>query len=351
MKKLFAIALCVMMLCAAILPMTVSAAGMILFHETFDEPIESNWIWDGSLFECIDGKLEGYCGAVVHQGQYEDEDGNNKVWGPEFAMKIDCWALDDDAGNGENWLGIWWADYLSDMNEEDGDGRIVYFVRYDFLDHKPHFCVVFEGDGGKAIGDNFIEEEGEYSIDYPIEGFPEQKMDLSNPDKVTLGMRVAGGYIYAYVNDQLVLTHEAERGTDCGKDSKCPILLWNIGNYCRWDDMYVSTADYDLFNEGTIPTGPAATDTQAATESGEVPATKAPETTKIEEVVVTEIGEDGEVVTKIETVIVTNAPAPDTQKQPTNPQGGAQTGDMAVIVIAVMAVALGAAVVVKKVNE
>ena len=352
MKKIFAIALCVMMLCAAVLPMTVSAAGIILMQDDFHEENWDNWVYDGTRFEVIDGRLEGYTPAVVHQSNNTETYEGHMEWNSGICFSVDMWMMDDDAGNGTPWAGLWWCDYMRMFaDDEDHDGRIVYYLIYCEEDHTIRFQSCYEGDEASSYKPAEAEDESTY-VWYSQE-IPDA-MDLSNPTKLNLGVRMDQGIIDIYFNAKKVFSMPAERGTACAAGQPTPIILWNNGSYVAFDNFVCATANYNLFNEAEIHMGPDAPTTDApSTEPGqtEAPVTKAPDTTKIEEVVVTEIGDDGEVVTKIETVIVTNAPTPDTQKNPTNPQGGAQTGDMAVIVIAVMAVALGAAVVVKKVND
>ena len=344
MKKLFALALCVIMLCAAVLPMTVSAAGIILMEDNFDVMDETKWDYVDSHFEVIDGRIEGYSDAVVHQSNgFESLDGH-MAWGTGTCFSVDCWIMDNDRGDEDPWIGIWWSDYFASEEDDELEGTITYYMQYHPVDSTVRVVVNYDGADAEQYKPADI-EEGETAYTWFTMEVP-QKMDLANAVKFNLGFRVNNGVITFYLDNKLVYTHACERGAVCGTTAPSPFLLWNVGGYSAFDNALVATADYDMFNEGAV-TEPAVTDPAQTEPIG----TKAPETTKIEEVVVTEIGEDGEVVTKIETVIVTNAPTPDTQKNPTNPQGGAQTGDMAVIVIAVMAVALGAAVVVKKVND
>ena len=343
--------MCLGLLASCVLPLTVNAAGMILFSDDFSVEDEANWDYADSSFDVIDGKLEGYSEAVCHQSQYlkeydGDNDGNKK-WGSGICFKVDVCAYDDDHGSGNNSVYLWWADYFADENDEydDDKSRIIYKFGYNFGKKELFLNGDFEGDSAKP----YLKDPEDETPRLDTKEGVEYKMDLAKPDVLTLGMRISkSGVITCYCDDKLIFTYQAERGASCGTTKRSPVLLYNNGSYCAWDNFVLATEDYNLFNESAV-TEPAVTD-PAQTDPAS-PVTQAPDTTAIQEVVVTEIGDDGEVVTKIETVIVTNAPTPDTQKQPTNPQGGAQTGDMAVIVIAVMAVALGAAVVVKKVNE
>ena len=347
MKKVISIILCAVLMLAAVLPMTVGAAGVLLFNDTFDEDNSDNWIYEGTLFYTIDGHLEGDAQARVHQTNFLEELGGNKMWGTGVSLKVEAWSMEDMTGNGDGELKIWWADYFKpdhDESDDDYGGRIIYSFGYKYGENKWLLHGEFHGE----VGATYSPVPDETDVILAEADAPAMKIDISEADHFTLGMKIDNGVIYCYANDELVITHNAERGADCGTGAKSPFLLINNGNYCAFDNAQVATADYGLFHEFDHPQTAA-----SSTEAGqtEAPVVTEPQTTAIKEVVVTKIGDDGEVVTEIETVIVTNAPTPDTQKQPTNPQGGAQTGDMAVIVIAVMAVALGAAIVVKKVND
>jgi len=294
----------------------------------------------GSLFECVDGYLEGYSAAVVHQSQFSEDYGGNKMWGTGTSFKITAWVFDDDNGDGENAMGLWWADYFE--TTYDNTDRIVYSLFYNYQRKQLILNGEFVGDGvayGEAIDPEFTGG----SMELEAVDAPEFKMDLSKPDKFTIGMKIDNGVIKCYLNDQCLITHNAERGAVCGSEARSPLLLWNIGNYCGWDDFICSTADYNLFNESAAEsTAAPADDTTKAQD----------ETTKVETKTVVVTDENGEAHTEIVTEIVTNAPKQETNNNGGSANnGGAQTGDMAIVVIAVMVVSLGAAIVVKKVND
>ena len=177
-------------------------------------------------------------------------------------------------------------------------------------------------------------------------------------------VKVEVGKLTCYVDGEPVIVADGYEVSGVGL-SATPIVLWNNGCHVMWDNFWLG--DLEEYPEKVVTDAPVTTEAPVVTEAPQTTAivteivteyeTKMAEVTDEEGNVVTD--ESGnkvtevvtEVVTKIEEHVVTNAPAPDTGKQPTNPQGGAQTGDMAVIVIAVMVVCLGAAIVVKKVND
>jgi len=340
MKKIFAILMVCAMLCAAVLPMTVSAAGMVLFQDKFDSMDNNDWMWDGTLFEVVDGRLEGYAGAVVQQSNYSSENDGIRKWGTGTSFAIDAMCLDDDRGNGDNFLALWWADYFKvDEDDESTDSRIVYRFGYKWQEQKYFIDVEYQGEDGLSA--EYSENKDGERVEILIDG-PEYKMDVSKPDVVRLGMKIDNGVISCYDGNKLIYAYNAERGALCGTGFASPILLWNNGSYCAFDNFIVTTADYNLFNESASDTtAPVADDTTKA----------ADETSKVETKTVVVTDENGEAHTEIVTEIVTNAPKQETNNNGGNSNnGGAQTGDMAVIVVAVMVVALGAAIVVKKVN-
>jgi len=335
MKKLFAIIMCAVLLSCAVLPFTVSAAGMVLFEDKFNENNPENWMIPPSLFECVDGHLEGNASCVVHQSNFED--GGTKMWGTGVSFAIDGFAYDDERGTGENKLALWWADYFKlDHSDDVENGRICYMFGYDYVHSKFFFSASYEGESSEI----YKPEEGKsryFEIDAPV-----YKMDPSKPDVIRMGMKIDKGVIYCYDGNNLVFTYEADRGEECGTGARSPVLIWNVNCYCGFDNFIVTTADYNLFNE-------------SAAESTAGPAddtTTAEETTKVETKTVVVTDENGEAHTEIVTEIVTNAPKQETNTQKSDVNnGGAQTGDMLTVVIAVMTVAFGAAIIVKKVNE
>jgi len=335
MKKKIAILMLCATVLASVLPMTVGAAGMILAQDSFDTENEEIWSWDRTLFEVIDGHLEGYAGAVVQETRYTSYEGNME-WGNGTSFQIEAFAYDDDRGDGNNELKLWWADYFEEEHQDGPSDRIVYAFGYNYSSQKYVFYVNFEegADSYSPTGDNLF-----FEFDAP-----EYKMDMSKPDHIKLGLKILDGKVYCYDGETLIYAHEAERGALLGTGAKSPLLLWNTGCYCGWDNFIVATADYGLFGENKVA------DTTQAPSNDET--TTAEETTKVETKTVVVTDENGDAHTEIVTEIVTNAPKQDTQKQSNsnNNSNSVQTGDVMVIVVAVMVTALGAAIVVKKVN-
>ena len=160
-------------------------------------------------------------------------------------------------------------------------------------------------------------------------------LDPAGNSTFNIGMRVSGGVISCYFNDQKVIDFNGYRGATTCTQLGSPVILWNTNCHCTFDNVVVSTPDYNRFNESADAAAPAANDGAGATE-------KVVET---ETRLVTDT--DGNTVVEVVTNEVAR-PAANTGAATT---GGtaARTGDSAIVVAAVMIVALGSAIVVKKV--
>ena len=136
--------------------------------------------------------------------------------------------------------------------------------------------------------------------------------------------------MHLYFNDQKVITC-TNVPADMGTIRKSPILLINKSCYIEFDNFVVATVDYNLFNE---------TDTPAPVDPGNNGGGQQPAGTKVVEKIETD--ENGE------TVIVTKVVADTNKNTPNASNGGSGTGDMIVVVAAVMAVSAAGAVILAK---
>ncbi len=147
------------------------------------------------------------------------------------------------------------------------------------------------------------------------------------PTTFSIGWRIQPGRIDCYFNDQKVITC-TNVPADMGTIRKSPILLTNAACYIEFDNFTVATYDYNLFNEkpdenvngGDNVNGGNATEIVTAIETDE----------------------NGE------TVIVTKVVADTNKNTPNASNGGSGTGDMIVVVAAVMAVSAAGAVILAK---
>ena len=333
MKKLICVfVLCALLSCMA-LPIAVSAAGEILWNEDFSTKAENDWIWDEgtTLFFVENGKLEGWDEAHVHQSNFLIDRGAPRVY-KECAWKVECAGLEDGGRDAEeHGMSIWFADYISPYGDpENKDGAIVYTCGYNFEKNQFSVSVSFDDAGEQFKPANYPEEGPLFSV--AVANAP--VMDPSGNSTFTLGMRIANGKAAFYMNDQKMYEIDAYRGTKTATEVGSPILIWNQGLHCTFDNLLVTTPDYDLFNEGDAMNAPVANEGAPATE-------KVVET---ETRLVTDT--DGNTVVEVVTNEVAR-PAANTGAATT---GGtaARTGDSVVVVIAVMIVALGSAIAVKK---
>jgi hypothetical protein len=336
MKKILSILACAVMLACVILPAVVSADGQILWTDDFSSVKENDWIWDAGTtnFFVENGKLEGWAEAVVHQSNFLVDRGAPRRY-KECAFKVECAGLEDGGNDAEgHYLGIWFADYISPYGDPDQtEGTLTYACGYEF--EKKLFTVSV---GFDNAAEDFkpadLPEDGKI-LSVPIPDSEAPVMDPSGKSSFTIGMRLSGGKVAFYMNDKKVGEINAYRGAVSFTQVGSPILLFNTQLHCTFDNLTVSTADYNLFNESA----------EQAQNQQNVPVA----TEKVIETKKVVVGTDaeGNEITEIVTEEVVR-PAAQTSNGTTGGTSSA-TGDMAVIVIALMIVALGTAIIVKKV--
>jgi hypothetical protein len=335
MKKAISIIIASVLLVCMILPLAVSADGSVLWTEDFSSVKENDWIWDGDLFFIENGRLEGWAEAVVHQSNFLVDRGAPRRY-KECAFKIEACGLEDGGRDADShYLGLWFADYISPYGSDDADGQIVYTWGYEFETRTVRLGASF-GDAGEDF------KPADYDDTKPVFEFviPESEapvMDVSGSGKFTIGMRLSGGVVSCFLNDKKYVDFPAYRGAVSFTQLASPVILWNTNCHCTFDNLVVSTADYNLFNESSNP-APA-------------PVPSVTETEKVIETKKVVVGTDaeGNEITEIVTEEVVRVAASTGNG---NSVGTASaTGDMALIVAAVMIVALGAALVVKKVTS
>lgn len=369
MKKLLAIITCSLLLVCAVLPFTSSAAGQILWEEHFAVDREKrgdndgSWMWTESEFAVIEGKLDGWKEAVVHQSEYREEFDGNKKFG-DCTAKITAHGLEDGGGNSDSHsLGFWFADYIAEYSDEDSTtGTIVYKWEYNFEKTQMELYIELSGDAEALTPADWV-SGGEPYRTYPVTGKKPQ-LDSDEGEAFTIGFRANGAVLSGYLNDQKIMDFNTLRGAQSFQQRKSPVILLNGNCHAQFDDLIVATANYDLFNDGygtnTDTNGGGGNDTNGG--GGDVTnggggnvnnnnvdstvVTKTQDVTDASGNAVTDAS--GNKVTQIVSEVVT-VPAADTNRGPSG-NGGAQTGDMAVVVLAVMVIALGSALAVKKIS-
>lgn len=317
---LFAIVSC------ALLSVAVSAAGNILWTEDFSSANPANWMWDTSKFFVEDGVCKGWDEAKVHQSFFLTEEGGTRKY-KESAWRIEAIAYDDGGADAENHsLGLWYADYIDPYATDDPTSWIIYKPVYDFENASLELEMEFTGDEAEPFRPANFPDDGvvlrtRISDDIaPVMG-----------EWFSIGIRANAGVVSLFLNDRKVGEIAAYRGATSFTQRPSPVLLLNSGCYCGFDNLTVSTPDYDLFNEGMNNGG-----NKGGNDVGDP--------FPIETVVVTDTDENGNVVTRVETRPAANNGGAAT--------GGnaARTGDAAIVVIAVMVAALGGAIAVGKVT-
>jgi hypothetical protein len=331
MKKIISI-LIVCMFVASAAALCVSADGSILFSDDFNSGVinEANW-YPGAFTVENGGPLKSpyaddWAGNHVLQTMYGTDNGSDRIYGANIAVKVDAWAFEDGGEDfDEHRIGIWWADCFTE--DVGGDGRIVYTAMLFYEGRTVQLFANGEGTASEYFdGQTLV---GEWKLPDSVEF----EMDVSEPTVANIGMRINGAQIDVFFNNQKVISYTAPRMGQF----KCPVLLLNSGCHAGFDNFVISTADYNLFNESAE---------QAQNQQNAPAATeKVIETKKV--VVGTDV--EGNEITEIVTEEVVR-PAAQTSNGTTGGTSSA-TGDMAIIVIAVMIISIGGAIVAVKARK
>ena len=250
MKKVItAVILCTVILCPLMMT-CVSADGAIVWTDDFSTKDSSNWLWDppANLFDIQNGRVDGWAECVVLQSNYVTSEGGTRRF-KECAWKVDCYALEDGGNDAENhYMGLWLADYLSPSGSEDPDGQIVYEFGYSFEKGYLQLTAAFDG-AATDLEPTSGYTRGEPVAVVPVSADEAPVMDPSGKAVFSLGLRINGGVISGYLNDKKYLDFNAYRGTTTATQLGSPVLLVNGGCHAQYDNVVVSTPDYDLFNE------------------------------------------------------------------------------------------------------
>jgi len=355
MKKITAFTLIFAML-VSIFAMSVSADGTII-KSNFEDMETFTQHFHAGAFYVEDGSIFGYDEAKCLQSKGE--------W-YVYDTSIEVVLADDDLADTERRFSMWYPNTnLYNYGRYEGTNYMVF--GYNVEDKTLSLsCADLNGGADSVILAG--------PIDYEIE----------DNKAYIFGLSVNRGHIRCYIGSELVLEF-VDTNDDyligLNDESTVPTALvyWNDGNFIQINEVIITDPGvlypFEKDNEDVTDTDPIVTeptDTEATetepsddpaaseTEPSDDPAvTESEATTAIETEIVT--NEDGE--TEVVTHIVTeekkpvtddngadNKPAPDTNTG--KPQGGnsTTTGDISFIVVAAMVTALGAALIVRKVN-
>ena len=338
MKKILSILLVAVMLVSAVC-VSVSAEGYYL-QERFTNggaTFDSNFI-AGATWITDDGKLIGYSDARTFMSRYDDSDGvfnNTMLTWLEYDVEIQVWAdADENAGDSRDYSLAYCNDNLVVAGIEE-DRSFISFG-YDFVNGEFYLSKVLGGGGEE---DQLVARVAK-----------EIKGDEFNK----LGMTVTRGRIRGYFNGELIIDFVDTADTyRIAKEINSPFLFWNTSNFFQVSSVDVASPEY-IYPAGLAPVTTAETtnggnngnnggnnDPANTTNSGNN--INPPATSVVTYVVTNDKGET-EIVTK-----VVEVPA-DTNKNGSSVNNSTKTGDAAIIVAVAMVVALGTAIVVKKVN-
>jgi len=341
MKKVLSVLMASVVLASAA---AVTASAQKYVTDDFNTFNENVWM-EGAAYECIYGVCEGFGNAVVNQTIYEgDEENGGFLSMPTspttFATAVD-FKMEEDTSETPA-VGLWFTDNL-DEREGLADGRNEYAFMYYAPDSTFYLMKNMINPGDAEA--NQSPEEGKVLLAKWTDP-RELGQNMTKNTWITMGVRVERGSISCFVDGKCVITCNSADVSTAGS-TPTPILFWNCGAHVMWDNFWIGDpSELKAEEETTVPDVPVIDD--PVTGPAE---TEAPDTTEIVTKVIEVTDENGEKHTEVVTEIVTNAPKQET-KQNSDSKGGSsvQTGDMAVIVVAAMVVALGTAIVVKKVN-
>ena len=357
MKKVLTFMLAVAMLASLA---CVGASARVLITDTFDSWIDGG-LWLGSaddpqgdlnVLTEIDGNnmLEGFPGAVVHQGHFTANDegvgygpGRNTTTTGTFWVELYTEIQDNE----DAWAGLWWKNTAHEVNE-GAEKADAFMLKY----HPGKSTFTFERDYPEATTD-------EEKIVATYEDPRQLGANMSDMKPIVIGMRVDPGKISAFVDGKCIGSFD---DPTIGSQP-CPVILWNQGLHVLWDnysvgdlaelplDVVTTNPGDDTTGGGNDTTNNGGNGTTNGGNGGNNPpatevVTKRVEVTDDSGNVVTD--ESGNAVTQVVSEVVT-IPSADTNTG-AHGNGGAQTGDMAVVVVAVMVIALGSALAVKRIS-
>ncbi len=341
MKKILSILLVAVMLVSAVC-VSVSAEGYYL-QERFANngaTFDNNFI-AGATWITDDGYLIGYSDARTFMSRYDDSDGvfnNTMLTWLEYDVEIQVYAdADENAGDSRDYSLAYCNDNLVVAGIEE-DRSFISFG-YDFVNGEFYLS--------KVLGGGNEEDQLVARVAKEIKGDEFNK----------LGMTVTRGRIRGYFNGELIIDFVDTADTyRIAKEINSPFLFWNTSNFFQVSSVDVASPEY-IYPAGLTPVDPPAT-TDGGNNGGNDPANPGndpanttnsgnnnnpPATSVVTSVVTNDKGET-EIVTK-----VVEVPA-DTNKNGSSVNNSTKTGDAAIIVAVAMVVALGTAIVVKKVN-
>jgi len=340
MRKLITFVLCAVML-TSVFAVSSAAAGSILFEDDFSDGFtnSNNWYLEGNLFFGDDMSepgnpcLSAYADGVVCQMEYRYDHSNNPRLYAESALSVDVRMREYDRDEGEHRALLWWRENFLYIPEGE--------VAPDGYEEGPVYAYGVDFDTEELYLDR-SDTEG-HLITVPVPGIRERD------DWFNLGWRLTKGKIEIYFEREKV-GELLDEGLTCQRPS--PFLLWNMNCFLSYDNLVVSTPDYDLFNEGLGQVTTNETEAPVVdntTEGTDAPAdnTDAPADNTDAPADNTDVPEDN-----------TNAPADNTNAPVDDPadtvgttgtqQPSTSTGDAVVVVAIAMIAALGTAVIVKK---
>lgn len=345
MKKL----LSVIVLAAVVMSIAVigSSAAEIYMQDDFSggEINTSNWIAEGTKFFVEDGMLQGYKDAVIQQSAFGNPDngqefGNNRNW-KTFAGELDVRIVETDSPGAHQGVGIWMRAYGDDFMDGENAGQI-YCAGYD---HTNSAYFIQRADSCDATSDTTI-----------VSAPTEQWAEGADAPFHKIGVKVeANGVISLWADGKKVIEADTSNAANTGSEEtifamgtyNTPFLLVNRNNFVQLDNVLVASPDH--YSETVAPNPDDTNNNGGDTgNNGGDTGNNGGDTGNNGGNAGNNGGNNGNNGGNAGNNGGNSNPnATDTNK---NQNGAASTGDALYIAVAVAVVALGSAIVVKKVN-
>lgn len=326
MKKFISLFLATMMIATLAV---INTSAVVLFRDDFTEELDDGdkWFYGAFVQEPDKGYVEGYSEAVVLQSYYDNTEGvtaqQGNVW-DTFSAQSEI-VLVEDEFDGNLFVGHWYANYATTLDENGEEdpalSQETYYFIYNWSENK--FALLRDTMN--------IDDEDPEKVLFVQDSSVQYKLG----DTVKLGTRVDEGKISCFIDGQFLFSYEKE-GIGLYKS---PFIVWNSGFHVQVNSVVVGTPDElalpgsDVVDPGNNEGGDPVVDPNPVD-----PGNK-------------DGNDAGTPVDGNNNGGSNNANPADTSNKPaSSSNGGGKTGDVAAIVAVAMVVALGTAIVVKKVR-
>ena len=244
MKKALSLALTVVMLVSiAVIP----ASAQKLIVDNFDKWEDT--IWSEDAYAVLDGVCEGFHEAVVHQTQYTSEAVEGR-YDPmptsptTFTCGVDL-KIEEDTYEFPT-AGLWWVDTYYSSRRLAADRTVFCFM---YSAKKSTFYLLMN-----SVDPNFDPAEHPEQVKTILAQWedPAARGENMNGEWINMGIKVELGKISCYVDGKKVIELANDETSTVGNDPT-PILFWNDGAHCMWDNFWIG--DLEEFPDMPVISG------------------------------------------------------------------------------------------------